>query len=113
MAEGLRTLEDTNATNLANKWTRRWTLSNFIAYNETRFMFEKVKIAKVSYVRSDVTISKLNNEKLKFALLLILNSSTRPKHWAAMGVAVNMLCKLVLAGRMALLSIIWPNMVKH
>lgn len=42
LSEGLRTLDDVNATNLANKWTNRWTLSNFIAFNETKAMFEKV-----------------------------------------------------------------------
>lgn len=42
VAEGLRSLDDENATKLANQWTRRWTLSNYIAYNETKYMFEKV-----------------------------------------------------------------------
>lgn len=44
LAEGLRTLDDKNATELANKWTRRWTLSNYIAYKETKAMFEKVRV---------------------------------------------------------------------
>lgn len=42
LAEGLRELDDNDATKLANKWTRRWTLSNYIAYNATKLMFEKV-----------------------------------------------------------------------
>lgn len=42
MSEGLRTLNDKNATELANKWTQRWTLSNYIAFKETKVMFEKV-----------------------------------------------------------------------
>lgn len=48
LAEGLRTLDDKNATELANKWTRRWTLSNYIAYKETKAMFEKVRVTYVS-----------------------------------------------------------------
>lgn len=63
--EGLRTLDDKEATDLANKWTNRkkyllfvfedvinhsyftylilgWTLSNYIAYKETNAMLEKV-----------------------------------------------------------------------
>lgn len=42
LTEGLRKLDDKNATDLANKWTKRWTLSNFIAYKETKAMYEKV-----------------------------------------------------------------------
>lgn len=63
LSEGLRTLDDKEATDLANKWTNRndfccffflvesssisylfsgWTLSNYIAYKETQSMFEKV-----------------------------------------------------------------------
>nr|UOO00976.1 soluble trehalase 2 [Sitodiplosis mosellana] len=41
LGEGLRNLDDRNATDLANKWTNRWTLSNYIAYKETKAMFEK------------------------------------------------------------------------
>lgn len=44
LCEGLRTLDDKNATDLANKWTTRWTRSNYIAYNETEAMFEKVSL---------------------------------------------------------------------
>lgn len=42
MTEGLRTLNDKRATELANKWTTRWVRSNYIAYNETGYMYEKV-----------------------------------------------------------------------
>lgn len=44
ISEGLRTLDDKDATKLANKWTQRWTLSNYIAYKETKVMFEKVAV---------------------------------------------------------------------
>lgn len=40
--EGLRTLNDTNATELANKWTNRWTRSNFLGYQDGNNMLEKV-----------------------------------------------------------------------
>lgn len=42
LSEGLRVLNDERATKLANKWTTRWVRSNYIAYNETGYMFEKV-----------------------------------------------------------------------
>lgn len=41
-AEGLRKLNDRKATALANKWTQRWTLNNFVVFNRTGFMYEKV-----------------------------------------------------------------------
>lgn len=44
MTEGLRALNDKRATELANKWTNRWVRSNYIAYNDTGYMFEKVRI---------------------------------------------------------------------
>lgn len=47
LAEGLRALDDNKATELANKWTRRWTLSNYIAYNDTQVMFEKVSVLPI------------------------------------------------------------------
>lgn len=42
LAEGLRNLDDENATALANKWTSRWTNTNYVSYNQTKVMFEKV-----------------------------------------------------------------------
>jgi len=45
--EGLRTLNDDDATELANKWTNRWTRSNFIAYNATHNMFEKYVVEEL------------------------------------------------------------------
>lgn len=42
ISEGLRTLDDQIAIDLAHKWANRWTLSNFIAYKDTKYMFEKV-----------------------------------------------------------------------
>lgn len=42
ITESLRVLDDKDATELADKWTNRWTRSNYIAYNATKYMFEKV-----------------------------------------------------------------------
>lgn len=44
VSEGLRTLDDQAATDLANKWTKRWILSNFLAYKDSHYtaMYEKV-----------------------------------------------------------------------
>lgn len=41
-AEGLRKLNNKRATELASKWTQRWTLNNFIVFNKTGYMYEKV-----------------------------------------------------------------------
>lgn len=50
LTEGLRTLDDQRATDLANKWTNRWTLSNYIAYKETNAMFEKVSLSLTKFL---------------------------------------------------------------
>lgn len=42
VAEGLRQLNDEKATALANKWIQRWTLNNFVVFNNTGYMYEKV-----------------------------------------------------------------------
>lgn len=60
LAEGLRTLDDKNATDLANKWTKRWTLSNYIAYKETNVMFEKVSISFESIRSACASIARIN-----------------------------------------------------
>lgn len=41
-AEGLRKLKDDKATALASKWTQRWTQNNFVVFNKTGLMYEKV-----------------------------------------------------------------------
>lgn len=41
--ESLRGLNDANADRLAMKWTSRWVQSNYIAYQRTHAMFEKVR----------------------------------------------------------------------
>lgn len=43
VSEGLRKLDNKQTTALANKWTQRWTLNNFIVFNRTGYMYEKVK----------------------------------------------------------------------
>lgn len=42
ITEALRKLDDKDASELADRWTTRWTRSNFIAYNKTKYMYEKV-----------------------------------------------------------------------
>lgn len=42
VTEGLRSLNDKDATDLADKFTIRWVQSNYIAFKETHAMFEKV-----------------------------------------------------------------------
>lgn len=43
-AEGLRKLNDNRATEMASKWTQRWTRNNFVVFNKTGNMYEKVTI---------------------------------------------------------------------
>lgn len=59
LAEGLRTLDDEQATDLANKWTRRWTLSNYIAYKETKAMFEKVCTSNICVKQNCLSVYDL------------------------------------------------------
>lgn len=40
--EALRALNNTQTDQMALSWTSRWVLTNFLAFNRTRFMFEKV-----------------------------------------------------------------------
>lgn len=42
LIEGLRNLGSKSASDLAYKWSLRWIQSNYLAYNETQVMFEKV-----------------------------------------------------------------------
>lgn len=42
LVEALRALGDKKADDLALSWTSRWVQSNFLAYKETRAMYEKV-----------------------------------------------------------------------
>lgn len=42
IVEGLRNLEDDKTNDLAYSWTSRWVRSNYIAYNKTEAMYEKV-----------------------------------------------------------------------
>lgn len=42
LVESLRQLEDDKANELAYSWASRWVRSNFIAYRDTRAMYEKV-----------------------------------------------------------------------
>lgn len=42
LIEGLRTLQNQEANELAFKWASRWVRSNFIAFRSTRAMYEKV-----------------------------------------------------------------------
>lgn len=41
--EALRALNDANADRLAMKWTSRWVLSNYLAFERTGAMYEKVR----------------------------------------------------------------------
>lgn len=41
--EALRALNDTKANKMALSWTSRWVLSNYIAFNRTHAMYEKVR----------------------------------------------------------------------
>lgn len=45
LIEALRALNDSKANEMALSWTARWVLSNFVAYNRTHAMFEKVRSA--------------------------------------------------------------------
>lgn len=42
LVEGLRALETPEACTKSFEWASRWVRSNFIAYKQTRAMFEKV-----------------------------------------------------------------------
>lgn len=46
LVEGLRALETQEACKLSFEWASRWVRSNFIAYKQTRAMFEKVRYQK-------------------------------------------------------------------
>lgn len=50
--EALRALNDTQTDQIALSWTSRWVLTNFLAYNRTRYMFEKVRSNLMGFVRS-------------------------------------------------------------
>lgn len=63
------------ATELANKWTKRWTLSNFIAYNETKYMYEKVRNNLIG------CCAIANAYKKKWLKILILFSQNAVQRW--------------------------------
>lgn len=44
LVEGLRELGTTESCKMSFEWASRWVRSNFIAYKQTRAMFEKVRI---------------------------------------------------------------------
>jgi len=41
LIEGLMNLNEENSTTMAHDWAARWTRSNFIAYQDSRVMYEK------------------------------------------------------------------------
>lgn len=58
LVEGLKALDDEKASELAFDWASRWVRSNFIAFRDTRAMYEKVM-----------------NEKLFFPCVIVIRRS--------------------------------------
>jgi hypothetical protein len=49
---GLDNLSDKRTHDLAYKWAERWITSNFLAYKETRSMFEKVSFCSLIFCQA-------------------------------------------------------------
>lgn len=102
--EGLRALETTEACKLSFEWASRWVRSNFIAYKQTRAMFEKVCSLfefKIRHLKLffHLTINlKKKKPKTKFSEFFCF--SIPPKSWVATVVVANMKFNWVSAGVM-------------
>lgn len=49
LIEGLANLKNERATAMSLDWAARWTRSNFIGYQDSRVMYEKVSLSYNSY----------------------------------------------------------------
>lgn len=91
LVEGLRHLNDEAADEVAHSWALRWVRSNFIAYKETRAMYEKV--------RAPMMVLKKKNDTQKPSLPL---TSTLRRSSEATAAAANTIFSWASAGRMVL-----------